>query len=96
MIFTRLITIPALTYLNRILDHQRLSGFLLLIKANFITQLKWAIEIFRLEVGLCKLVLAVFETAEFVAAEDSKLHDLEAGKINISCVQKTFIGNRCH
>lgn len=41
---------------------------------------------FRLEVGLCKLVLAVFETVAFVAAEDSKLHDLEAGKINANCV----------
>lgn len=41
---------------------------------------------FRLEMGLCKLVLAVFETVAFVAAEDSKLHDLEAGKINVNCV----------
>lgn len=35
---------------------------------------------FRLEMGLCKLVLAAFETVVVVAAEDSKLHDLEAGK----------------
>lgn len=36
--------------------------------------------------GLCKLVLAVFETVAFVADEDSKLHDLKPGKINVSCV----------
>lgn len=46
---------------------------------------------FRLEVGLCKLVLAMFETEQFVVAEASKSYNLDAMKMNVTCVWKAFI-----
>lgn len=51
---------------------------------------------FRLEIGLCKLVLAAYETEHFVVAEASKSYNLEAMKINVTRVWKASIKKRYH
>lgn len=51
---------------------------------------------FRLEIGLCKLVLAMFETEQFVVAGASKRNSLAAIKRSITCVWKAFIKKRYH